>query len=87
MMASIHGPLEAKLLHMLIDRVHVHAHFRPKAGVPSVYDRANESFIRNSIASCVVGNLYPRTEISVIVQELQNSGGVYTDFLIVNYYY
>lgn len=76
MLASIHGPFEAKLQHMLIDKAHVQAHFRPKAGVPCVNDRTNESFIRNTIASCVMGNLYPRTEISVIVQELQNSGGV-----------
>lgn len=76
MMASIHGPSEAKIQNMLIDRANVNAHFRPKAGVPSVDDRANESFIRNTIASCIMGNLYPRTEINVIVQELQNSGGV-----------
>lgn len=76
MMASIHGPSEARLQNMLIDKAFVNAHFRPKAGVPSIDDRANESFIRNTIASCVMGNLYPRTDISIIVQELQNSGGV-----------
>lgn len=76
MMASINGPIEAKVQQMQIEKAVIQAHYRPKAGVPSVKDRFYESFIRNSCEIAIMTSLYPRTIISIIVQELQNCGGL-----------
>merc|ERR1712212_451024 len=43
-------------------------------GNPSCATRLKEEIIRNSIDSSVIGSLYPRTSINVIIQEVQGNG-------------
>ena len=43
---------------------------------PGVSDRMRESLLRNTCEIALVATLHPRTSISVIIQEVQDSGGV-----------
>lgn len=68
--------MEAKQQHMLIEKAFVQAHYRPKSGLPGVSDRLRESFIRNTCETALMATLYPRTTVQIIIQEVQNCGGV-----------
>lgn len=61
---------------MLIDKANVEAYFRPKIGLPAVGDKLNEHILKNVCETALVTTLYPRSAIVVIVQEMQNCGGV-----------
>ncbi|GFG28351.1 hypothetical protein Cfor_09096, partial [Coptotermes formosanus] len=73
---AVYGPVEAKPQRVLIDKASVEALYRPKAGLPCVHDRMRESLLRNTCATALLATLHPRTSISVIVQEMQDSGGL-----------
>ncbi|XP_049791200.1 exosome complex component RRP46 isoform X2 [Schistocerca nitens] len=74
-MAGVFGPAEVKLSKILIDRANVEAIYRPKTGLPTVADRTREALIKNTCEAAIISSQYPRTNISVIVQEMQDSGG------------
>ncbi|GLV42239.1 Rrp46 [Carabus blaptoides fortunei] len=72
--AAIHGPTESKMQRMLIEKSNVEAHYRPKSGLPGVSDRFKESVIRNTCETILMATLYPRSTISVVIQEIQDCG-------------
>ncbi|XP_067000732.1 exosome complex component RRP46 [Anabrus simplex] len=74
--AAVYGPVEVKPQRILIDRASVEIFYRPKTGQPSVAERMRECLIRNTCETALLSTLYPRTAISVIVQEMQDSGGL-----------
>ncbi|KAJ9577817.1 hypothetical protein L9F63_005608 [Diploptera punctata] len=73
---AVYGPVEVKVQKILIDKASVEAIYRPKSGLPCVSDRMRESLLRNTCEIALVATLHPRTSISVIIQELQDSGGL-----------
>ncbi|PSN31799.1 Exosome complex component RRP46 [Blattella germanica] len=72
-MTAVYGPVEVKLQRIRIDKASVEAIYRPKSGVT---DRMRESLLRNTCEISLVASLYPRTSVSVIIQEIQDSGGL-----------
>ncbi|XP_069672682.1 exosome complex component RRP46 [Periplaneta americana] len=73
---GVYGPVEVKLQRILIDKASVEALYRPKSGLPCVSDRMRESLLRNTCEIALVATLHPRTAITVIIQEMQDSGGL-----------
>ncbi|XP_044730272.1 exosome complex component RRP46 [Chrysoperla carnea] len=72
---SVNGPVDVKLQKLQIEKSTVEIIYRPKFGVPSVDDRFLEMFLRNICEAALHSNLYPRTAITVVVQEMHDNGG------------
>ncbi|CAH0551281.1 unnamed protein product [Brassicogethes aeneus] len=72
--AGIYGPVEVKMQKVLIEKAAVECHYRPKSGLPGVEDRFYESIIRNICETALAASMFPRSAISVVIQEMQNSG-------------
>ncbi len=79
-MASVYGPIEVKLQNLRIDKAHVEVYYRPKSGLPSVGDRLREQIIRNTCETALLSVLYPRTAITIQLQEMEDNDGVSINF-------
>ncbi|XP_022907286.2 exosome complex component RRP46 [Onthophagus taurus] len=75
-LAGCYGPIEAKSQKILTDKVCVEVYYRPKSGIPSIGDRSYEAIIKNVCEVALVTSLYPRTSIMIVLQEMQNCGGL-----------
>lgn len=75
-LTSVNGPLEVKMSSQSIEKSALEVLFSPKGGKPSVKDRYKENVIRQTCEEAVLSSLYPRTGISVTVQELEDYGGL-----------
>lgn len=65
-----------KLSNLQYDKASVEVNFRPKSGLPGVPDRFREKLIRGTCESALIPTLYPRTAISIQLQEMEDNGGV-----------
>ncbi|XP_039283372.1 exosome complex component RRP46 isoform X2 [Nilaparvata lugens] len=74
--ASIYGPADVRPQKQLSDRSYLEAIYRPNAGQSLVCDRERESFLKCTCESVVRTVTYPRTGVSVIVQKVQDFGGL-----------
>lgn len=75
-MASVYGPVEGKLQNIQIEKAYVEVYYRPKVGQSSVTDRLFEKIIRNTCESAVLTIFYPRTAVTIQLQEMENRSGV-----------
>lgn len=75
-LSSVNGPVEVKLSNLQYDRASVEVNYRPRTGLPQVADRFKEHLIRGTCESALIPALYPRTAISVQLQEMEDNGGV-----------
>ncbi|KAL0272769.1 UNVERIFIED_CONTAM: hypothetical protein PYX00_005617 [Menopon gallinae] len=73
-LAAVYGPCEVKPQKMMIDKATVEVFYKPKSGAPSIADKLKESMLNNVCKSAILSSEYPRTSISIIVQEMQSSG-------------
>ncbi|CAH2244832.1 exosome complex component RRP46 [Pararge aegeria] len=77
-LASVNGPLDIKTTSQNIEKATLEVLFCSKEGKPSVADRFKENVIRNTCETAILGCLYPRTGITLTIQELENYGGLLT---------
>ncbi|XP_034833768.1 exosome complex component RRP46 [Maniola hyperantus] len=77
-LASVNGPLDIKISSQSIEKATLEVLFCSKEGKPSVADRYKENVIRQTCETAILGCLYPRTGISLTIQELENYGGLLT---------
>uniref|UniRef100_A0A1B0GLF9 Putative exosomal 3'-5' exoribonuclease complex subunit rrp46 n=1 Tax=Lutzomyia longipalpis TaxID=7200 RepID=A0A1B0GLF9_LUTLO len=74
--ASVHGPVEVKLQNLQYDRSSVEVFYKSKTGQQSVGDRFREQYIRNTCESALLTAIYPRTAVSLQLQEMEDRAGV-----------
>ncbi|CAB3248698.1 unnamed protein product [Arctia plantaginis] len=72
---SVNGPLDIKMQSQSIGKATLEVLFSSKGGKPSIGDRYKEHVIRQTCESAILGCLYPRTGITVTIQELEDYGG------------
>lgn len=75
-LSSVNGPVEVKLSNLQHDKASVEVNYRPRTGLPQVVDRFKEHLIRGTCESALIPALYPRTAISIQLQEMEDNGGV-----------
>lgn len=74
--ASVYGPGEVKVAKELLDKATIEVVYKPKSGLPGCAEKLFERTIRNSCETVILGNLHPRSSISITVQEIQNRGSL-----------
>ena len=74
-MAAVYGPGEIKISKERLDRATTEVVYKPKVGFPGCSDRAQEQLICRVCESMILSGMHPRTAITIVVQEMQNSGG------------
>jgi len=75
-MASVYGPLEAKIQKELSDRMYIELNFKPKTGMPGVAERGKEKLIKTTCNQILLPHLHPRTAINITIQEMQDGGAI-----------
>ncbi len=75
-LVAVYGPAEVKVARELIDRATLEIIFKPKIGLPGCAEKLQERLVRNTCESVILSSLHPRTTITVILQEMQNSGSI-----------
>ena len=75
-LASVNGPIEVKLQNLVIEKAYVEVNFRSKSGMTSVYDRLREQIIKETCEGAILTALYPKTNISIQLQEMEDKSGV-----------
>ncbi|KAL4721151.1 hypothetical protein ACJJTC_018208 [Scirpophaga incertulas] len=73
---SVNGPLDIKTQSQNPYNSTLEVLFCSKIGRTSVADRCKENVIRQTCEAAILGSLYPRTGITVTVQELEDYGGL-----------
>lgn len=73
-MASVYGPLEAKIQKELSDRMYVEVNYKPKTGMPGVAERGKEKLVKTTCNHIILTNLHPRTAVCITIQEMQDGG-------------
>lgn len=72
--AAVYGPTEVRQNKELIDKSYIEVIYRSKIGISGCKDRVKENLIKNTVESATCVLLYPRTAITVAIQEIQDSG-------------
>lgn len=74
--SAVYGPGEVKVTKELLDKATIDVVYKPKSGLPGCAEKFLERTIRNSCETVILGNLHPRSSISITVQEIQNRGSL-----------
>ncbi|XP_062589706.1 exosome complex component RRP46-like [Saccostrea cucullata] len=74
---AVYGPGEVKMTKELLDKATIEVVYKPKSGLPGCAEKLLERTIRNSCETVILGNLHPRSMISITVQEIQNRGSLF----------
>lgn len=61
---------------MDMNKSYVDVNYRPKRGMPGVGERYKEKIVRNICQSTIITSLYPKTQINIQIQEMDDNGGV-----------
>jgi exosome complex component RRP46 len=76
---EVNGPVEVTNgANMDMNRAYVDVLYRPKSGIPGVNERYKEKTIKGLCESIVLTSLYPKSQISFQIQEMDDSSGVRT---------
>lgn len=74
--ASVNGPIEVSATNLDTNKAYIDVIYRPKSGLPGVNERYKEKIVRSLCETAILATVYPRTQISVQVQEMDDHGGV-----------
>lgn len=71
---GIYGPGEVRITKEILDKATVEVIYKPKSGLPGCADKMFERTIRNTCETVLLTALHPRSSITIVIQEMQNSG-------------
>ncbi|XP_017100637.2 exosome complex component RRP46 [Drosophila bipectinata] len=74
--SAVLGPVEVKSQNLSIDGSYLECNYRPKAGLPQVKERLREAAIKEILDLTVLSEAYPRSKMSIQVQELEDRGSM-----------
>ncbi|EEB19042.1 conserved hypothetical protein [Pediculus humanus corporis] len=75
-LSAVYGPAEVRPQKLLTENATVEVLFKSKNGVPSISDKIKEVSLNNICKTAILSSQHPRTSISIIVQEMQDYGGL-----------
>lgn len=76
-MISINGPMEiVSLANMDMNKAYIDVNYRPKRGLPGVGERYKEKILKNICDAAIMTKIYPKTQINIQIQEMDDNGGV-----------
>ncbi|XP_065184766.1 exosome complex component RRP46-like [Sycon ciliatum] len=73
-LVGVRGPTEVRMNKEIANRATVEVTYKPKVGMPVVKHHALEQLIRSTCEQCILTTLFPRSLISIIVQEEHDDG-------------
>lgn len=76
MIVSVNGPMEVPSGHMNVNKAYVDTIFRSKSGQACVNEKFKEQHMRSVCETIIATHLYPRTQITIQIQELITYGNV-----------
>ncbi|KAK7788565.1 hypothetical protein R5R35_000155 [Gryllus longicercus] len=74
--AAVYGPVDVKPQRILVDKASIETVYKPKSGLPNVADRMRETIIKNTCETALLSAIHPRTAVCIVLQEMQDSGGL-----------
>jgi exosome complex component RRP46 len=74
---NVNGPLEVfSNSNMDMNKAYIDVNYRPKRGLPGVGERYKERILKNVCDTAIITSLYPKTQINIQLQEMDDNGGV-----------
>ena len=80
-LAGVYGPLKTK--DEQLDACSIHFQIDPLVGHPGLLERMHASFLSRLFEKIVLGHLFPRTGIRIVVQVMQDDGAVSARLLMI----
>ncbi|XP_076345707.1 exosome complex component Rrp46 isoform X2 [Tachypleus tridentatus] len=74
--SAVYGPVEVRPNKELADKAYFDILYKPLMGLPGCPEKFWERVIRNTLEATLLANLHPRKSINIILQEMQNDGGL-----------
>ncbi|XP_013777505.1 exosome complex component RRP46-like [Limulus polyphemus] len=74
--SAVYGPVEVRPNKELPDKAYFDIVYKPLTGLPGCPEKLRERVIRNTLEATLLVNLHPRKSINLILQEMQNDGGL-----------
>ncbi|XP_017139570.2 exosome complex component RRP46 [Drosophila miranda] len=74
--SAVLGPIEMKTQNLSIDGSYLECNYRPKAGLPQVKERIREAAVRGVLELALLSEAYPRSKMSLQIQELEDRGSI-----------
>lgn len=71
---AVYGPGEVRMNKEILDKATVEAVYKPKVGLPGCAEKIFERTLRNTCETFLRAAMHPRSSITMIVQEIQDSG-------------
>jgi len=75
-LSAVYGPTEVKPQNELIDQAFIDVIFVPLSSLSGASDNCWQSILHKLFQNTILTNLHPRTSIRIIIQEIQDHGGL-----------
>ena len=74
---NVNGPAEiASMANMDMNKAYLEVSYRPRCGIPGVNERYKEKIIKNICETVILTALYPKSQINIQIQEMDDGSGV-----------
>lgn len=64
-----------------MNKAYMEVSYRPRCGIPGVNERYKEKIIKNICETVILTALYPKSQINIQIQEMDDGSGVITRYI------